>query len=168
MPGFGHRWAMAITEQAFEVPAESLFETLVNPATYPQWLIGTRHIRSVSEHWPEPASYFKHTVGIGPIAIADRTTLSFIDRPHTLELVVRARPVLEAVVRFDVSTSPSGCVLRMEEQPIGVFKLLAGVAQRLIATRNQLSMERLKSMMETEATGLTDIASPSDPRGQES
>lgn len=142
---------MAFTEQTFSVSASSLFDTLANPDTYPHWLVGTRHIRSVSDNWPQPTSYFKHTVGFGPIAIPDRTTIRTIDRPRMLEMLVRARPVIEAVVRFDITPSPSGCTLRMEETPVGIHRLVSAVAQPLIRARNERSMKRLKSFVETRA-----------------
>ena len=99
---------MAITEQTFSVSASTLFDTLIGPDTYPRWLIGTRHIREVSDDWPRPASYFKHTVGCGPIVIPDRTTVRAADPPKMLEMLVRARPVIEAVVRFEVVDSIAG------------------------------------------------------------
>ncbi len=142
---------MAITEQAFSVSASTLFDTLVNPDTYPHWLVGTRRIRRVSDDWPQPASYFEHTVGFGPIAIPDRTTVRAIDQPSMLEMLVRARPVLEAVVRFEVASSSAGCTLTMEETPVGVYKVFSAVAQPLIRARNERSMKRLQSFVETSA-----------------
>ena len=139
---------MAITEQTFTVTSSTLFDTLQNPYTYPHWLVGTRQIREVSASWPQPNSWFKHTVGFGPVAIPDRTTVLEIDRPRMVELLVRARPVLEAVVRFEVLPSPSGCTLRMEETPVGVYRLLSAVAQPLIRARNEISMQRLRSWVE--------------------
>jgi len=139
---------MAITEQGFTVPASTLFETLTNPASYPHWLVGTRNIREVSDNWPQPTSYFKHTVGFGPLAIPDRTTVREIDQPRMIELLVRARPVIEAVVRFEIVPSLSGCTLRMEETPVGVYKLFSPLAQPLIRARNARSMQRLRSLVE--------------------
>lgn len=145
---FGQTCVMAITEQTFNVSASTLFDTLVNPDTYPYWLVGARNIRDVSADWPQPDSYFKHTVGFGPIAIPDRTTVRCIDRPRTLEMLVRARPVIEAIVRFEVTSSLSGCTLRMEETPVGVYKVFSVVAQPVIRARNDRSMKRLRSFIE--------------------
>ena len=139
---------MAITEQTFAVPASTLFDTLVNPETYPQWLVGTRLIREVSADWPQPGSFFKHIVGFGPIAIPDRTTVRSVDRPTTLEMLVRARPAIEAVVRFEVADSSSGCVLTMRETPVGVYRLFSAAAQPLIRARNERSLRRLRSFVE--------------------
>ena len=143
---------MAVTKQTFTVSASSLFDTLVNPDTYPHWLVGTRHIRDVSATWPQPSSYFKHTVGFGPIAIPDRTTVRKIDPARMLEMLVRARPLLEAVVRFDVAPAPAGCSLRMEETPVGVYKFISPFAQPLIQARNEHSMKRLKAFVESRTT----------------
>ncbi|MCU1396660.1 MAG: uncharacterized protein JWM34_5088 [Ilumatobacteraceae bacterium] len=62
---------MTITERTFRTPAEALFAILVNPTTYPDWLVGTKTIREVSRGWPRPGSDFTHAVGFGPIAIPD-------------------------------------------------------------------------------------------------
>lgn len=141
---------MAITEQSFNVSATTLFDTLTNPDTYPQWLVGTRQIREVSDDWPRPRSYFKHTVGFGPLAIPDKTTVRSIDAPRMIEMMVRARPLIEAVVRFEVAPTPSGSTVRMEETPVGIYKLFSAVAQSLIRARNERSMNRLRSFVEAD------------------
>lgn len=140
---------MAITEQDFNVSATALFVALVNPDTYPHWLVGARNIRSVSDDWPQPKSFFEHTVGFGPIVIPDRTTVRAVDPPDMLELRVRARPFLEAVVRFEVAASPTGCRLSMRETPIGIYKGISALAQPLIRARNERSLQRLKAHLES-------------------
>lgn len=143
---------MAITEQQFHVSPSRLFDTLVHPDTYPRWLVGTRKIRNVSDDWPHPGSWFTHVVGFGPIAIADRTTMRGCDRPTSLEMLVRARPVIEATVRSDVLPSTDGCTLRMTETPVGAYKLLSAVAQPLIQARNARSLKRLRSLIDNDAS----------------
>jgi hypothetical protein len=139
---------MTVTEQAFDTSADALFAIIVEPDTYPEWLVGTKTIREVSADWPEPESFFKHAVGFGPVAIPDTTTARAVAAPTMLELLVRARPLIEAVVRFDISPTSSGCVLRMTETPVGIFKLVAPVAQPLIRLRNERSLHRLKALVE--------------------
>ena len=134
---------MTVTEHTFGIPAPRLFEMISDPDTYPRWLVGTKHIREVSPSWPRPGSYFKHTVGFGPLAIPDRTTLRDIERPHMLELLVRARPAIEAVVRFEIEPMGIGSKLRMQETPVGVHKLISPLAQPLIRARNERSLRRL-------------------------
>lgn len=151
---------MATTEQTFLVPASDLFAVLTDPETYPHWLVGTRHIRAVSSDWPVPGSFFKHTVGFGPIAIPDRTTVRGIDAPDMLELLVRARPAIEAVVVFQVAPTESGCALQMTETPVGLYKVMSAIAQPLIRLRNERSMTRLKAFVKSLAKSTTKGPSP--------
>ena len=143
---------MTVTEQAFEAPAAALFAFIVEPATYPKWLVGTKTIREVSPNWPSKNSFFKHAVGFGPLAIPDVTTLRDIEAPHMLELLVRARPLIEAVVRFDVASKGTGSVLRMTETPVGLYKLISPLAQPLIRARNERSLTRLHGLVTNSAT----------------
>lgn len=139
---------MTITEQTFKSAAGELFAVLVNPDTYPQWLVGTKNIRDVAPDWPRPGSFFKHTVGFGPLTIADKTTVRAVDAPRTLEMLVRARPALEAVVRFEVISKSDGCKVIMTETPVGVYKFVSLLAQPLIRARNERSMKRLKDLVD--------------------
>ena len=143
---------MATTEQTFAVPVPDLFAALANPDTYPHWLVGARRIRSVSDDWPRPLSFFEHTVGFGPILIPDRTTVQAVESPRMLELLVRARPFLEAVVRFEIQSSTTGCTVVMRETPAGVYKAISAVAQPLIRARNERSLQRLKTFVESNPT----------------
>ncbi len=140
--------APTITDRAFDVSAERLFAILTEPITYPEWLVGAKHIRSVSADWPAPGGHFRHVVGFGPLAIPDRTTVRDIEAPHLLVLFVRARPVIEAMVRFDVTSKGGGCALRMTETPVGVFALIAPLAGPLIRARNKRSLDRLAGLVD--------------------
>jgi uncharacterized protein YndB with AHSA1/START domain len=138
---------MATTTQTYPVPVPDMFAALANPDTYPHWLLGARRIRSVSDDWPRPGSYFEHTVGFGPIVISDRTTVRAIDSPRVLVLHVRARPLLEAVVRFEVEGSATGSSVVMQETPVGIYGAISAAAQPLIRARNERSLQRLKTFV---------------------
>ena len=145
----GQSRRMATTQQTFSVSAPDLFDAIVDPETYPHWLVGARRIRSVSDDWPHPDSSFRHTVGFGPLVIADDTTVRAIEAPRVLELLVRARPVLEAAVRFEVEVLPTGSRWTMVETPVGLYKTISSVAQPLIRARNERSLRRLKELLES-------------------
>ena len=140
---------MTVTKRTCSTPAAELFEVLVEPTTYPRWLVGAKKIREVSPQWPQPGSYFKHTVGFGPVAIPDRTTVRELQPPRLLVLFVRARPVIEAVVRFELNDIAGGCELVMTEQPVGVYKLAAPVTQPLVKRRNDRSLQRLQEVVDS-------------------
>lgn len=143
---------MIVTEQTFDVGPADLFGVISDPYTYPEWLVGTKQIREVSADWPDPGSFFRHTVGFGPVAIPDRTDSREVVIPCVLELLVRARPAIEAVVRFEITIRDGGSRLRMTETPVGPFKFLAPLAQPLIRARNERSLRRLKSFVEAQTT----------------
>ncbi|MCU1401334.1 MAG: Polyketide cyclase/dehydrase [Acidimicrobiales bacterium] len=140
----GQIQTMTVTEQKFEIKPAALFAILVDPTTYPKWLVGTKKIREVSPDWPAVDSWFKHAVGVGPIAIPDRTSVRAVEAPIMLELFVRARPAIEAVVRFDIIPNGGGCLLRMTETPAGLHKLISPVLQPIIRARNERSLQRLR------------------------
>ena len=142
---------MAATERTFRCLPEQLFAVLTEPKTYPGWLIGAKRIRSVSPAWPEVDSYFEHTVGLGPLVILDRTTSTLFEDGRALELFVRARPLLEATVLFEIEGCADGCRLRMTETPSGFYKLLSPLAQPLVALRNKRSLDHLASLLESMA-----------------
>jgi uncharacterized protein YndB with AHSA1/START domain len=138
---------VTITERTFDTSADELFAILIDPETYPDWLVGTKKMRDVSANWPVPGSTFTHVVGFGPLALTDRTTLREIDPPWSLELFVRARPALEAVVRFELEAEGTATRLRMTEHMAGLFKLIAPVAEPLIRARNERSLQRLADVV---------------------
>ena len=137
---------MTVTEHMFDTDITDLYDVLTEPRTYPEWLTGTKKMREVSPDWPAPKSYFIHVVGFGPVQLSDRTTVRDVAAPNMLELFVRARPALEAVVRFELDRVDGRTRLRMTETPSGVYKLISPVAQPLIKARNERSLRRLAAL----------------------
>ncbi|MGV3759279.1 MAG: SRPBCC family protein [Actinomycetota bacterium] len=135
---------MTTVETTIAAPRADVWEALVDVRTYPTWLLGARRIRFVDDAWPAPGSAFHHVVGVGPIRIADATRSVAVDPGRRLELVVRARPALEATVVFELADAPEGTHVTMEEHPIGVHRLLAPVVAPLTQGRNRASLERLE------------------------
>jgi uncharacterized protein YndB with AHSA1/START domain len=135
---------MTTVETTIAAPRADVWEALVDVRTYPTWLLGARRIRSVDDAWPAPGSAFHHVVGVGPITIADATRSVAVDPERRLELVVRARPAIEATVVFELTDVADGTRVAMEEHPIGLHRLLAPVAAPLAQARNRASLERLE------------------------
>lgn len=135
---------MTTVEVTIAAPRPDVWATLVDVRTYPTWLLGARRIRSVDDAWPAPGSAFHHVVGAGPLAIADATRSVAVDPERRLELVVRARPAIEATVVFELRDVAEGTQVTMEEHPIGLYRLLAPVVAPLAQARNRASLERLE------------------------
>jgi len=150
----------AVTDKTFAVTAAELFAVRVDPDSYPRWLTGTKNISNVSSDWPARGSYFKHTVGFGPIAIPDRTTVRDVETAQLVTLFVRARPVVEAIVQLDVTSNGDACTLRMTKDPVSVYKVIAPLACPLIRARSERSLQRLKDFVETQhAPGISSCSS---------
>ena len=64
---------MAFTSRQIDASPAAVFAVLVNPETYPKWLVGADRIRGVDPDWPAIGSKFHHVVGFGPFKIADST-----------------------------------------------------------------------------------------------
>jgi len=151
---------VATVEESFQLTQHELFEILITPDTYPHWLVGAKRIRRVAASWPSVGGYFEHVVGLGALTISDRTSVTNIEPPLLLELMVRARPLLRASVRFDLEAHPEGCVLRMTETPIGAYKLASTVLQPLIRARNAGSMHRLTKLVAAHRAMPSELAPP--------
>jgi len=62
---------VAFTGREMRASATRAFSVLVDPETYPHWLVGAAEIRDVDDAWPAASSTFEHVVGFGPFRIAD-------------------------------------------------------------------------------------------------
>lgn len=145
---------MSVQRIVIEATGKSIFLLLLDPYTYPDWLVGARRIRSVDDSWPEPGSAFHHVVGFGPIKLADSTRVSSLSPANCLELNARARPFGRAGVRFTLQpvVLPTGeadrTELSMEEIPTSaVLRALTPVVDPGIAVRNDASLKRLRDVV---------------------
>ncbi len=147
---------MTTAEKTIDAPREAVWAALVNVQTYPRWLVGAVRIRSVDEDWPMPGSAFHHEVGLGgPLTIADRTCSVAIDPPRRLELDVRARPLIQATVVFELEDLGERTRVVMTEHPHGVHRLVSPIAAPLVRLRNEASLRQLDERVRAAAGGPT-------------
>ena len=144
---------MAYTSREIRVSGSRAFAALVDPETYPQWLIGTHRIRDVDPNWPQQGSRFHHVVGPGPLRIADSSEVLEIEPGSVLALRVRARPFIAAVVTFRVLGANGSCVVSMQEEPAvrTIGNIVRPVMDPLIHVRNHRSLRRLAKLVEGQA-----------------
>jgi uncharacterized protein YndB with AHSA1/START domain len=136
---------VAYTAVEIEASAPEVFAIIVDPMTYPAWLMGASQVDAVDERWPAPGSWFAHKVGPKPFRIADRSSVLEVEPNRMLRLAVRARPVISAVVTFRLVGEADRCVLTWEEEPAVrlLGNLVRPVADPLTHLRNQRSLRRL-------------------------
>lgn len=90
---------------------------LIDPWTYPQWLVGTSEIREVDGTWPSPGSGFHHRVGVGRLSLPDSTTLVSARAGEELVLRVRVRPLITDEAIFRIVGDDRRCVVTIQEEP---------------------------------------------------
>jgi uncharacterized protein YndB with AHSA1/START domain len=140
---------VAFTSRQFDASTAVLFAALVDPETYPRWLVGTDRIRKVDAGWPAIGTKFHHVVGVGPLKLADSTQVIDIEDGRMLRLRVRARPLISAVVTFRVIGDADRCVVTFEEEPAirTIGNLVRPLLDPTTHLRNHRSLRRLAAVV---------------------
>lgn len=155
----GYTSAMA-SENSTHVDAspEQVFDVLLDPWAYADWVVGAKDVRDVDPGWPAPGSRFHHTVGVGPIATDDCTEIEQVTPPRRLVLKASVRPLGAARVVLQVMPEDGGSRVTIEEEPVdGPARAGGAVADGALSLRNSESLRRLRELVETRAV---DEASP--------
>ena len=136
---------MAVVSCEMQASAETVFEALVDPTTYPDWLVGAQQIRAVDDAWSRPGARFHHRVGlVGPLTIADSTKVLEVEAPRRLTLEVRARPLGRGRATFLVQGPDEGPVtVELDEVPLGLLSILRPLLDPLTVVRNKRSLDLL-------------------------
>jgi uncharacterized protein YndB with AHSA1/START domain len=130
------------------VPPVAVWDVLADAGNYGYWVVGSKVIRDADPEWPAPGSKFHHTIGAGPFKVSDHTVSLEAERPHRLKMRAKGRPIGIASVTMTMSAKDGGTVVRMEEQPDGVYSLLAlnPLLHLLTLARNAESLMRLEEL----------------------
>src|SRR5919202_4307082 len=136
---------MARNTALIRASMNTVFDVLTDPDDYPRWVVGASGIGDVDSDWPAIGTSFHHRVGIGPLALPDRTSVVELARPRRLVLQARARPVGIARITLELERSGSSTRVTLIEDPGDlltrlVFTPLTHIAIRL---RNAESLRRL-------------------------
>lgn len=143
---------MATVHRTIRRPRAEVFEALVTPPTYPNWLVGCRKMRAVDASWPEVGSRFHHTVGlVGPLTVDDHSEVLAIADGVELSLEVRALPFGRgrATFRLADGTEPGTTNVTLDEVPIGTLAALRPALDPLVARRNEASLAALAEHVES-------------------
>ena len=141
---------MAHNEITTAAPPDAVFDVLADPRSYARWVVGSRNIRAADPDWPAPGTTFDHAVGVGPLTLPDATTVLAAERPHRLEMLVRARPLTVAVVTLRLRAEAGGTRVEMDERPADLRSRLFmnPLTDPLFRLRNHESLRRLKALAE--------------------
>ncbi len=130
------------------VPPTAVWEVLADPGNYGYWVVGSKLIRDADPDWPTPGSKFHHTIGAGPLRLRDHTVSLEAERPHRLKLRAKGRPLGTASVTMTMTPKDGGTVVKMVENPDGVYSLMAlnPLVHLLTLARNSESLMRLEEL----------------------
>ena len=140
---------MAYASREIDASTAEVFAVLIDPATYPSWLVGASEMRDIDDDWPSVGSRFHHRVGVRPLTIADSSEVLAIEQDRLLRLAVRARPLLSAVVTFTLLGQDGRCVVAFEEEPgpRAIGNLVRPLFDPITHVRNHLSLKRLDTFV---------------------
>jgi uncharacterized protein YndB with AHSA1/START domain len=141
---------MSVNEVIVDAPPTAVWDVLAEPPTYEQWVVGNSGIRDFDRSWPSPGTEFHHKIGIGPVAIRDKTVALESLAPQRLVMNVRVLPVGHGIVSIELAEAGSGTLVRMEELPAGgPVKWVWPVLDPLVKLRNAETLRRLKRLAES-------------------
>lgn len=141
---------MSRNEMVIAAPPQAVWDVLMDPWLYTQWVVGNKRIRGVDADWPHPGSRFHHTVGVGPLMTRDATRVVSLEERKRLELDAHAWPVGTARVTLELEAAEGGTRVTMLEEPSrGPAKWMeTRLLHGLTHGRNVESLRRLKRMVE--------------------
>lgn len=142
---------MATVSTTVHRSAEEVMEALLDPTTYPRWLVGCKGIRAIDGEWPAPGARFHHRVGIaGPLTVDDCSRVLAVAPRRLLQLEVRARPVGRGEATFTVEPqAPDRCSVELHEVPIGALTPARPLLDPFTVLRNRRSLEQLRDLVES-------------------
>src|SRR5688500_20048840 len=108
---------MALNKRTLDATPEEIFDVLLDPECYPDWVVGAKAVRGQDKEWPAVGSAFYHRVGVEGANLKDKTTMRSLDAPRHLELTAFARPF--GIARGAVSPHPTdgGTITEIFEKP---------------------------------------------------
>ena len=139
---------MATSERFMLAPPESVWAALADPGGYGYWVVGSKTIRDADPSWPAPGAKFHHTIGVGPLTVADHTESLEARAPELLRLRAKGRPLGTATVTLELSSRDGGTLVRITENPDGVSRVLAlnPLVHAATKARNAESLMRLEEL----------------------
>lgn len=133
-----------------EVPAsrQQVWDAMADGWTYTQWVVGNSRTRAVDSHWPQPGSAIRHSVGVWPFVINDKTVVESCTPGVELVLRAHVRPFGVARITLRLTDIPEGCRIDMIEVPAeGPMKIIPDrLALAAVYPRNRECLLRLAAL----------------------
>jgi uncharacterized protein YndB with AHSA1/START domain len=152
--GWGDWLAIVITQTRLIMASPAtVFAVLSDGWLFASWVVGAARIRDVDADWPAADSRIHHSVGSWPLMLSDQTIVSEMKPNSVLEMIARAWPAGEALVRIELEAHGAGTnVVMHEDARRGPATLIPGPVREIaLKRRNAESLKRLAYLAENGA-----------------
>jgi uncharacterized protein YndB with AHSA1/START domain len=138
------------TTRDIAASCDRVWNVIADGWTYAQWVVGNSRTRAVDSNWPEPGATIRHSIGVWPLVINDKTVVERCEPPHELVLRAHLGPLGAARITMRLHEIPDGCRVEMIEVPVeGVASLIPDrLALAAIHPRNRECLLRLAALAE--------------------
>jgi uncharacterized protein YndB with AHSA1/START domain len=153
---------MARNQTVIDAPPARVWEVLADGRMYGHWVVGSSSIRAVENDFPAPGSRFHHTVGWGPLKLADHTCVEEAVPEKMLKLRAKARPLGTALVTLRLVPYGKATLVDMTEDPGDRLTALVfnPLTHLLVRGRNVESLRRLRQLAEGHGPSPEEARSP--------
>ena len=138
-----------------ERPPEDVWAVLADGHSYAEWVVGTKEIHEVDEHWPDVGAQITFTAGVGPLSFSDTTTVRRVEPHRELELEANAQWLGSARIAFDVRPWGEHTLVIIDEHPLSgpAGRWHNAMSDVMLRLRNRLMVRRLADAVEKRSSG---------------
>lgn len=154
---------MARNQTVVDAPRGEVFEILLDAATYPAWVAGTKRLARIEPEWPAQGSAFWIKFAGG--AREDKTEIVEVSPPERVVLRPHVRPF--GITRVVLELESRGTVTKIsmhETMEWPTPTLLQVVGDILLYFRNVQALRRLKRLAESRAPRAATASAASETR----
>jgi uncharacterized protein YndB with AHSA1/START domain len=144
---------VAVLNALIERSPEDVWAILEDGHSYADWVVGTRKIYSVDEHWPAVGSQIHYSVGIGSFTMDDFTTVRRVEPKQELELEAKAGWLGTARIAFELRPWGQNTLLIIDEHPLSGpgARWHNTLVEVLLRARNRHMLRRLTEAVKQRA-----------------
>jgi uncharacterized protein YndB with AHSA1/START domain len=106
------------TTREVGVARQRVWDAIADGWTYAQWVVGNSRTRAVDSHWPQPGAAIRHSVGVWPLVINDKTVVESCTPGEELVLRAHLGPLGAARITMRLVDVADGCRIEMHEVPV--------------------------------------------------
>ena len=142
---------MARNKRKINAAQEAVFDVLLDPYAYSDWVVGAYKVRDVDAGWPAEGSSFHHQLARSSGGVKDKTTILAIERPRSITLKAYARPVgaVEVTIRVESLTDDSLVVVDESAAADSKLRKINPLLEVFIYLRNIEALRRLARIAES-------------------